>query len=143
MHRNRKQSEKGSQTIELVMLLPIVLMLVLMFGEVSRVMFYKIALQSAVREGARVAALGGSLSEVEAVIRRSVGNLTIERIEISRTANGGFNADQQAAVDGIHTDDLMIKVVAVIPLEIFSRLGMPQPISRFRLEEQTVVPVLD
>lgn len=141
LRRNGKRSEKGFQSIELAMLLPAVLMSVLLFGEVSRVMFYKIAIQSAVREGARIAALHGSQSEVEAVIRRSVGKLTLEQIEISRTANRGFNGDQQS-VEGIHTGDVAVKVVAVVPLETFSSLGLPHQISRVRLEERTVVPVL-
>lgn len=140
--RMNRRNEKGSQTLELAMLLPVAVIVLLLVGDMARVVFYKIALQSAVREGARLASLHASRAEVEEVIRNTIGNVALEQLEINRV-RGARGTEEGATSEVSRPDDLQVKAAAVVPLKMFSRLGLPPSLQQFRLEEQVRVPAME
>jgi Flp pilus assembly protein TadG len=137
-----RRNENGSQTLELAMLLPVAVIVLLLVGDMARVVFYKIALQSAVREGARIASLHASRSEVEEVIRNTIGNITLEQLEIIRI-RGERNPEQSQSAETPRLDATEVKAVAVVSLKMFNRLGLPQSLQQFRLEEHMRVPTME
>lgn len=80
--------DRGQATVELALVLPFVALLLLALIQVGLVVRARIMVTHAAREGARVAAVGGSDSEV----RRAVGvaaDLAVHRLDVTVGRNGG------------------------------------------------------
>jgi Flp pilus assembly protein TadG len=67
--------DRGATAVEFALLLPIVLMMVFGLIDFGRALNAQISLTQAAREGARLAALGGSTSAVTARTQSAAGNL--------------------------------------------------------------------
>lgn len=76
------QPRSASMTLELLLVLPIALVLVLAVVEFSMILVVRQQLTAASREGARVAAIGGSPVEIEAAVRIFLGNGTLSQAEV-------------------------------------------------------------
>ncbi len=70
----RRGRRPGSLTFELILILPILLVVVLALVEFSLILVARQHLTAASREGARVAAMGGTSAEVEAAARAVLGS---------------------------------------------------------------------
>src|SRR5260221_10770903 len=113
----RGRPRRGILAFELLLILPILLMVVLAAVEFSLTLHARQQLVAASREGCRVAALGGNLSEVEGTIRRTLGNGRLADADIELTDETG-----KALTDGmtIHSGDsvavwLRLPTVHVVP----------------------------
>lgn len=146
--------EKGSQTIEFLMILPAILVLVLCLGEFGRVAHAKILLQAAVREGARTAAVQAPKAEVRRVMERSLGNLALAELEITRetTIQRGPSGNSVKPVrqqqfmplaQPVYLEDMAIRAVCLVPLTGLMKLGLPAQFGQARIEVVTRVPVLE
>ncbi len=85
----RCQTRRGILTFELLLVLPILLIVVLAAVQFSLTLYARQQLVAASREGCRVAALGGNLSEVEGTIRRTLGNGRLADVDIELTDETG------------------------------------------------------
>jgi Flp pilus assembly protein TadG len=68
--------------VELFLVFPILLALLLGMIQFSMTLFSNQQLASASREGARVAALGGDLDEIETTVRRTLGDGRLAEAEV-------------------------------------------------------------
>ncbi|MER3414820.1 MAG: hypothetical protein C4297_01210 [Gemmataceae bacterium] len=89
MRQSAKQraggGRRGSFAVELILVLPILLALILAVVEFSMLLAARQQLQAASREGARVAALGGSLTDVQQAARRILGGGNLGQAQITAT----------------------------------------------------------
>lgn len=72
-----RRPRTGSLTMELLLVLPILMVLVLAMLEFSLIFVARQQLTAASREGARVAAIGGTAPEVQAAVRTFLGQGTL------------------------------------------------------------------
>ena len=87
--RTRKRPRRGILAFELLLVLPILLLVVLAAVQFSLTLHARQQLVAASREGCRVAALGGDLSEIAKTIRRTLGNGRLADAEIELTDETG------------------------------------------------------
>lgn len=80
---------RGILAFELLLVLPILLIVVLAAVQFSLTLYARQQLVAASREGCRVAALGGNLTEVESTIRRTLGNGRMADADIELTDETG------------------------------------------------------
>ena len=85
----RGRPRRGILAFELLLVLPILLIVVLAAVQFSLTLYARQQLVAASREGCRVAALGGNLSEVESTIRRTLGNGRLADADIELTDETG------------------------------------------------------
>ncbi|MCS6975910.1 MAG: pilus assembly protein [Gemmatales bacterium] len=82
----REARRRGSVTVEMTLLFPVVLLLFLGMIEFSMMLHARQQLLAASREGARVAALGGDLDEVRQAVRLYLGNGRLGDADVRLTA---------------------------------------------------------
>lgn len=82
-------SRRGSLTMELLLVFPIVVALLLGMVEFSMILLSRQQLLAASREGARVAALGGDRQEVRNAVRRYLGTGRLAATEVKLTNAAG------------------------------------------------------
>ena len=90
-HRRRvgRREDLGQATVELALVLPVLVVLAMALVQVGLVARTTVLVQHAAREGARVAAVGGSIREVEdAVIGSSGLLLTDTDTDVERIVEG-------------------------------------------------------
>lgn len=87
--RRKRPPRRGILAVELLLFLPILLILVLAMVQFSMTLHARQQLVAASREGCRIAALGGSLSEVEQTVRRTLGNGKLADADIELTDEKG------------------------------------------------------
>ncbi|MCU1356462.1 MAG: hypothetical protein JWM89_1880 [Acidimicrobiales bacterium] len=80
--------ETGQATVELVLSLPVVVLVLLLVVQVGVVARSQVLVVDAARQGARSAAVGGSVAEVSAAARATPG-LVGGRIRVTVTGAGG------------------------------------------------------
>ena len=85
----RGRPRRGILAFELLLVLPILLIVVLAAVQFSLTLYARQQLVAASREGCRVAALGGNLTEVESTIRRTLGNGRLADADIELTDETG------------------------------------------------------
>lgn len=88
--RGLRSGHRGQATVELALVLPFVVLLLLALIQVGLVVRARVMVTHAAREGARVAAVGGSDAEV----RRAVGvaaDLALHRLDVT-VGRSGDNA---------------------------------------------------
>lgn len=83
----RRTGERGQATAELALLLPLVALALLAVVQVGLVVRARIMVTHAAREGARVAAVGGSSGEV-ARAARAAGGLVAHRVSVDVRSSG-------------------------------------------------------
>lgn len=66
MRRRRHDEESGQSLVEFAMVLPMLLLILFAVIDFGRILQAHVSLTNAVREGARVGAVGGSPSEIQA-----------------------------------------------------------------------------
>jgi Flp pilus assembly protein TadG len=88
-HHQRKARRRGILALELLLFLPILLLLILAMVQFSLTLHARQQLVAASREGCRVAALGGDLTEVEKTIKRTLGNGRLAEADIDVTDEAG------------------------------------------------------
>jgi hypothetical protein len=82
-----RRLRRGSLTMELLLVLPIVLALLLGTVQFSLLSVARQQVMGASREGARVAARGGSAADVEATVRLYLGGGRFSNAEVSTNLN--------------------------------------------------------
>jgi hypothetical protein len=85
----QRSSRRGSLTMELLLVLPVVVALLLGMIEFSMILFSRQQLLAASREGARVAALGGDKQDVKNAVRRYLGQGRLATTEVRLTDAAG------------------------------------------------------
>ena len=80
------RGERGQATVELVLVLPVVVMLLLLVLQVGLIARSQVLVVDAAREGARAAAVGGSLSDVARAARQTPG---LDPTRVSVSVDGG------------------------------------------------------
>ncbi|MFO0813768.1 MAG: TadE/TadG family type IV pilus assembly protein [Gemmatales bacterium] len=80
---------RGILAFELLLILPIILLLILAMVQFSLTLHARQQLVAASREGCRIAALGGNLTEVERTIKRTLGNGRLADADIEVTDESG------------------------------------------------------
>jgi Flp pilus assembly protein TadG len=125
--RGEKRRRRGSLTLELLLVLPILLLVLLAIIEFSIWAVAQQQLLTASREGARVAALGGSRDDVEQAVRVFLG--------------GKFD---NATIDAVLTDDQGQPVAAGQPVQVVVSLpatdAVPDllPLAGFSIRGQSI-----
>jgi hypothetical protein len=85
----QQSSRRGSLTMELLLVFPIVVALLLGMIEFSMILFSRQQLLAASREGARVAALGGDKQDVKNAVQRYLGQGRLATTEVRLTDAAG------------------------------------------------------
>ena len=85
----KRPARRGILAFELLLFLPILLLLVLAMVQFSMTLHARQQLVAASREGCRIAALGGTLSEVEQTVRRTLGTGKLADADIELTDEKG------------------------------------------------------
>lgn len=75
MRRIRGRAESGQSLVEFAMVLPLLLMVLFAIIDFGRVYQGHVTLTNAVREGARLGAVGGSSSEIAARVKTTAPNM--------------------------------------------------------------------
>lgn len=114
---------RGQATVELALLLPVIVVIGLAVVQVGLVVHARVMVTHAAREGARVAAVGGSDAEV-ARAAVAAGGLRPGRVEVSVERSGGravVRVVYQAATDvplvGAFLADVALTASATMRLE--------------------------
>lgn len=86
--KRRSSDVKGQATVEFALLLPVAVIALLLIAQIGLVVRSRVMVTHAAREGARVAAVGGSDAEVNAAVSGS-GSLNPARlrVRVSRDAS--------------------------------------------------------
>jgi len=87
--KKRKRDDRGAVMVEFAIVLPILIMLVMGIIEFGRAYNAQVSIQAAAREGARALALGGSASEVDALVRDAAPSVTIDSISQTPCPSSG------------------------------------------------------
>jgi TadE-like protein len=106
----KRQERRGSLTVELILVFPILLGLLLGMIEFSMLLFSRQQLTAASREGARIAALGGELQDVERTVVRCLGDGRLADAEVVMTDAAGHPI---TTADAVPTGE---------PIEVWVRL---------------------
>jgi len=82
-----KRKEDGQSVVEFALVLPILLMVVLGIMEFGWLFYGNIVMTSAAREGARVAVVGGTPTQIETAVKNhtdnaGINNVTVEKKEV-------------------------------------------------------------
>lgn len=133
--RQLLNDQRGSQAIEFLLMLPLVLLLLLCLADFGKAAYYKIVLQSAVRDGARIAALDAPQADVEQTIRRSAGNVSVDEIEIVQVAVP--ERGEWAKHTGVQ-----VKISSCLRLQGLLKMALPERRGELRLEAKTQVPLV-
>jgi hypothetical protein len=75
----RRSQRRASFTLELLLIFPVLLALILCVVEFSMLLAISEQLAQASREGARVAAVGGDVEDVEEAVHRALGHGRLEQ----------------------------------------------------------------
>jgi len=75
--RTRLRSDRGAASVELALVLPVLLLVVFGIIDFGRAYNSKILVGAAAREGARVAAHGGSRTDVEGQVAKAMDGATV------------------------------------------------------------------
>lgn len=119
------------------MLIPALLILLLCMGEFGRAAYYKVTLQSAVRDGARLAALDASRPDVEDAVRKAAGNVPVDQVVITKTKSGRTSlAFPNPSVD------VTVKIQTTFRLKALAKLGLPENLRQLSLTAESRVPVV-
>jgi TadE-like protein len=105
-----RKRRSGSLTVEMIVVFPILLALLVGMIEFSMILFSRQQLTAASREGARVAALGGELSDVERTVVRYLGDGRLGDAQVIMTDAAGHHL---ATADAVPSGE---------PVEVWVRL---------------------
>jgi hypothetical protein len=94
----RRERRRGSLTVELLLVFPILLGLLLAMIEFSMLLYSRQQLVAASREGARTAALGGDLRDVEQTVRYYLGEGRLADAQVSMIDMHGQSVSAANAV---------------------------------------------
>jgi Flp pilus assembly protein TadG len=98
--RSRRE-ERGAATVEFAIVLPLLVLFVFGIIEFGRAYNARIVLTSAVREGARAAAVGGTAitaADIEQRTRDAAPGLQVDRMTVTATRCVGASAAPNASV---------------------------------------------
>jgi len=111
-HRRSARKCRGSVTVELILTFPILLALFLGMIEFSMLLYARQQLAGASREGARVAALGGELTDVEQTVRRYLGDGRLGDAEVHMSQTGGQRISTAQAVPAGEPIEVWVRIPA-------------------------------
>lgn len=90
------KSQKGQSLVEFALIVPLVLLLLFGMFDIGRILFSSVALEHAAREGARVASVGKSNSDVMSSITNATTSLERNKLNVSISTeerNSGENVE--------------------------------------------------
>lgn len=119
----RSPGDRGQATVEAALLLPVVAIALLAVIQVGLVVHARVMVTHAAREGARVAAVGGSNGDVvEAVV--ASGDLPPQRLDVAVSTSGDrttvvvrYAAPTNVAIVGAFIGDVEMEGVATMRVE--------------------------
>lgn len=119
----RSPGDRGQATVEAALLLPVVAIALLAVIQVGLVVHARVMVTHATREGARVAAVGGSDGDVvEAVV--ASGHLPPQRLDVEISTSGGrttvvvrYDAPTNVPIVGAFVGDVEMEGVATMRVE--------------------------
>lgn len=119
----RSPGDRGQATVETALLLPVVAIALLAVIQVGLVVHARVMVTHATREGARVAAVGGSHGDVvEAVV--ASGGLPPQRLDVDVSSSGGratvvvrYDAPTNVPIVGAFVGDVAMEGVATMRIE--------------------------
>ncbi|HEX6328346.1 MAG TPA: TadE/TadG family type IV pilus assembly protein [Jiangellaceae bacterium] len=119
------RADRGAVMVELALVLPVLLMLLVGIIEFGRAYNLQLTLQSAAREGAREAALGRELGEVETAVRDSARPHLLDAgaVDLSQ-ATCPEVGDAQAVVEVTETFTFGIPFVDLADVDLTGRGAM-------------------
>ncbi len=85
----RRRVEAGQAVVELALVVPVLVLLLLGIAEFGRLYGAYLTVEQAAREGARVAALGGSDSDVIQAVDNAASWLDLKQLSVSITPSQG------------------------------------------------------
>jgi hypothetical protein len=103
---------RGSLTVELIIAFPILFGLLLAMVEFSMLLFSRQQLTAASREGARVAAIGGEIQDVERTVVRYLGEGRLGDAEVSMTDSTGNLISTSDAVPSGESVEVWVRLPA-------------------------------
>ena len=115
--------EKGQAMVETALVIPILLLLLFGVIDVSRVLHASLTVENAAREGARLAALGGSDAEVSARAAAAAFSLPAEQLVVAVDPPEGGRTS-----GGTVTVSVDYSVPILAPM-IGDLIGSPFPVS--------------
>lgn len=99
MGRSRRNGEAGQGLVEFAMVLPLLLVIVCAIIDFGRVLQAHVSLTNAVREGARLGAVGSSEADVEARVAAAAPGLDpIVNATVPSTSGASVTVDAEANV---------------------------------------------
>lgn len=119
------RTQRGQATVETALLMPFIALVLLAVIQVGLVVRGRILVTHAAREGARVAAVGGSDSEVGRAAM-AAGNLPLDRMRVEVDRSGGV-----ASVTVIYSDPTDVPLVGAMlgdaEMEAVARMRIESP----------------
>jgi hypothetical protein len=101
MRRWRGRGESGQSLVEFAMVLPLLLVILFAIIDFGRIYQANVSLTNAVREGARLGAVGGTTAEVQARVRDTASGLS-PTVSVTPAARAG--------------DSVVVNATATVPL---------------------------
>jgi len=89
-----KRKEDGQSVVEFALVLPILLMVVLGIMEFGWLFYGNIVMTSAAREGARVAVVGGTPTQIETAVKNHTDNAGINNVTVQKAVD-----DDEVTID--------------------------------------------
>lgn len=116
----KRRGSRGQATVEFALLLPVAVVALLVIAQIGLVVRARVMLTHAAREGARVAAVGGSDAEVEAAVSDS-GSLDPAQLTVAVTRGAStvtvlvvYVMQTNVSVVGAMLDDPQMSSVATM-----------------------------
>jgi Flp pilus assembly protein TadG len=104
------RGERGAATVEFALVLPVLLMVIVATVQVGRGWDAKLTLSQAVRQGARVAALGGSQAAARDAVADAADSLTASELSVTAPAST-CSEGQMVTVQATYTYTLTIPLM--------------------------------
>lgn len=112
--RSGSKGNRGQSLVETALILPIILLILLGLLEFGRIMSGWMIITHASREGARLASLGGSNSQITTRVKAVSTTLTLTNMTVAISPSSNRNTGTMVTVNVSYTINLMTPFVGAI-----------------------------
>jgi len=108
------RGHRGQALVELALVLPILLLMLFGIVEFGRIFNAYLVVSQAAREGARVAALGGTDEEITQAVSNAAGIFDAEDLDIQIDPEGSRERGEAATISVFYNVDIIAPVISSI-----------------------------
>lgn len=116
--RRRMAGQRGAAVVELAVVMPLLALLLFGIIQFGRAYSAKVQLTAGVREGARIAAFGGSEEEVAQKTKSGAAGIDPDTITVTSERCERPTSREDASVTAVHVFDLDIPFFGRRPLKL-------------------------